>query len=446
MLGAASADPVSSNGHSGHAPELGTLSSVVTPPALAPNAPGKSNAYDAEEEREVDMAPLAPVQAADPSTSPSVTPAKRPAESGRRELPDDMTREIGARAGDLSTASPVDASGTAPSASAVASTNELVLSPVKVEGQSVRDTRKFGGDLQSATAGDQEAQTQVDQVVSAIDEPAAAGAPKVENQTMPLSERESMTQDAQTADARPAGLTATSAAPSVAPAVAAMGGVSGPSALPGSMPHVGASPIASGSGTEEPPAKRARKASQKFAGYETPKPASSSSSSSPHAHRPIVMTQAQLKFAQSSVKSLRSRPESPAFLAPVDPIALGVPMYHQIITHPMDLGTIDLKLALTGMAMKSGKPTDKAKQAQKTGLDPTKDVYPDIPAFEADVRLVFANCARFNGPDSPYTHNALTLEKVFDKQMKSVPAAPAEVRVSRWMPEFCDHPSSRSLT
>ncbi|PWY98186.1 Bromodomain-containing protein [Testicularia cyperi] len=141
---------------------------------------------------------------------------------------------------------------------------------------------------------------------------------------------------------------------------------------------------------------------------------------------PMEVTAAQLKFAQSTLKSLKSRRESAAFLRPVDPIALNVPQYPQIITKPMDFGTIDIKLALTAQALRpNSKPGEKAKQAAQWNLDPSKDVYRRIQDFEADVRQVFVNCATFNGPDSPYTENARVLELAFEKYMKDVPSATA---------------------
>ncbi|SPO32489.1 related to BDF1 - sporulation protein [Ustilago trichophora] len=139
---------------------------------------------------------------------------------------------------------------------------------------------------------------------------------------------------------------------------------------------------------------------------------------------PMEITPAQLKFAQATLKSLKSRREAIAFLAPVDPVALGVPQYPQIIKKPMDFGTIDIKLALTALVLKpNSKPGDKAKSAPQWGLDPSKDVYRRMHDFEADVRQVFYNCATFNGPDSPYTQNARVLEAAFNKYMKDVPEA-----------------------
>jgi E1A/CREB-binding protein len=43
-------------------------------------------------------------------------------------------------------------------------------------------------------------------------------------------------------------------------------------------------------------------------------------------------------------KMIRLEPESLPFRSPVDPIALGIPDYLDIIKKPMDLGTIEKKL------------------------------------------------------------------------------------------------------
>lgn len=143
------------------------------------------------------------------------------------------------------------------------------------------------------------------------------------------------------------------------------------------------------------------------------------------------MTAAQIKFCQNAIKSLKGRPESPAFLQPVNPVALNIPHYPNVIAQPMDLGTVDIKLALTAAAQKGGnKQTEKTKQAISWNLDPAKDVYRTAQDFEKDVRLVFSNCVTFNGPDHFLSQGAKSLEAVFDKQVKSIPSAQAEQEIS----------------
>lgn len=102
----------------------------------------------------------------------------------------------------------------------------------------------------------------------------------------------------------------------------------------------------------------------------------------------------ELKFAESVLSELK-KPRYAAsahfFLAPVDPVALNIPDYHKVIKKPMDLGTVELKL----------------KQGE----------YENLKEFEADVRLVFANCYKFN-PQSNLVHQAgKEIERVFDSKM-----------------------------
>lgn len=191
---------------------------------------------------------------------------------------------------------------------------------------------------------------------------------------------------------------------SVAPAAAGLGGVSA------SLPDQN---ITLPNGSGEPPAKRQKTDPAASAGQPVGNVTADPSQ--------ITMTQAQIKFAQNSIKSLKQRPEAPAFLQPVDPVALNIPQYRQIIEKPMDLGTIDVKLAMTASAIKGGKATEKTKQALTYGLDPARDVYNTVQEWEQDVRLVFANCIRFNGPDHVISQGAKALELVFEKQLNSMP-------------------------
>lgn len=162
-------------------------------------------------------------------------------------------------------------------------------------------------------------------------------------------------------------------------------------------------------GAIEPPAKRQRTT-----------PPSDAQLAGPEA---TEMTAGQIKFCQNAIKSLKGRPEAPPFLQPVDPVALGIPHYPTIIQTPMDLGTVDIKLALTAAAQKGGsKPTEKTKQATSWKLDPMQDVYRSVEDFEKDVRLVFKNCVVFNGPDHLLSKSAQSLEAVFDKQVKTMPS------------------------
>lgn len=97
------------------------------------------------------------------------------------------------------------------------------------------------------------------------------------------------------------------------------------------------------------------------------------------------------------------------FLAPVDPIALSIPNYFNIIKKPMDLETITTKLY-------NGE--------YKT----TKD-------FEGDINLMIKNCFKFNPENDPVHYQGLQLENLFKSKWqekdawlaKNAPPPPATV-------------------
>lgn len=138
-----------------------------------------------------------------------------------------------------------------------------------------------------------------------------------------------------------------------------------------------------------------------------------------------------VKYAQNTIRSLKSRREAGAFLQPVDPIALNVPHYTLVIKEPMDLGTIDLKLALTAHRLKTAtgaqnRMSDKLKNAiDSKRIDSEKDYYTHVDQFERDVFRVFDNCKRFNGVEHIFTKNAEVLRSVFEKQRKGLATAVA---------------------
>ena len=101
----------------------------------------------------------------------------------------------------------------------------------------------------------------------------------------------------------------------------------------------------------------------------------------------------ELKFCQESLDELY-KPKHYSFAAPfyypVDPVALNIPTYHSIIKKPMDLSTIQSKL--------------------KTGQ------YENAKEFEADMRLMFKNCYKFNLIGDPTYVAGQQLEELFDRK------------------------------
>ncbi|KAI4258977.1 MAG: hypothetical protein LQ352_000973 [Teloschistes flavicans] len=104
--------------------------------------------------------------------------------------------------------------------------------------------------------------------------------------------------------------------------------------------------------------------------------------------------QAELKFCTHVLDELAKQKYNnftTPFAFPVDPVALNIPDYHSVIKKPMDLRTVREKLA-------AGQ-------------------YENAKEFEADVRLIFANCHKYNGVDHPIRNLAKTLEGIFDHEM-----------------------------
>lgn len=107
---------------------------------------------------------------------------------------------------------------------------------------------------------------------------------------------------------------------------------------------------------------------------------------------------AELKFCGVVLRDLLSKKHeaySYPFLDPVDPVALNCPNYFDIIKHPMDLSTIQKKY--------SGNEYDSADE------------------FEADIRLMFNNCYKFNPEGAPVNLMGHRLEAVFDKKWQEKP-------------------------
>ncbi|KAJ2401621.1 hypothetical protein GGI23_001270, partial [Coemansia sp. RSA 2559] len=79
--------------------------------------------------------------------------------------------------------------------------------------------------------------------------------------------------------------------------------------------------------------------------------------------------------ARVVLNKLKRDPNAWPFLKPVDPVALGIPTYFDIVKNPMDLSTIQKKLA---------------KKTYKWAAD-----------FVADIQLIIDDCFLFNPPDTP---------------------------------------------
>jgi hypothetical protein len=117
----------------------------------------------------------------------------------------------------------------------------------------------------------------------------------------------------------------------------------------------------------------------------------------------------QFRFAQGIVRQLKKLKDAIPFLHPVDPVALNIPHYFNIIKSPMDFSTVERKLASSNPA--------------KPDLTQHNPRYYNAEEFIGDVRLIFSNCVTFNGPDHLVTAMGKRVEEVFDKQVKHMPPA-----------------------
>ena len=91
-----------------------------------------------------------------------------------------------------------------------------------------------------------------------------------------------------------------------------------------------------------------------------------------------------------------------AFLEPVDPISLDIPDYFEIISHPMDLGTIFKRLEPTDV---TGVPLE---TMYYTDQEPEK--------FANDVRLVFSNAFTYNKPEEVVYVQAEKMAQLFERE------------------------------
>lgn len=101
----------------------------------------------------------------------------------------------------------------------------------------------------------------------------------------------------------------------------------------------------------------------------------------------------QLKFCEEVLKEISNQrhwPINQYFTHPVDPVALNIPTYFQIIRKPMDLGTIRLNL--------------------------DQNVYEKAKDFEEDVRLIFKNCFKFNPDGDLVNQSGHQLEALFNQK------------------------------
>ena len=107
------------------------------------------------------------------------------------------------------------------------------------------------------------------------------------------------------------------------------------------------------------------------------------------------LTKMQQKFISKSLSSLKRMHDSRFYREPVDPIRLNIPNYITVITHPMDLSTMEKKLK--------------------------GNEYSSPQAVADDFALMVRNSLTFNGPDHLVAQEGQKLEATFKKQMLNIP-------------------------
>ena len=107
------------------------------------------------------------------------------------------------------------------------------------------------------------------------------------------------------------------------------------------------------------------------------------------------MTPLQHKALMRAMQNVKRVQAAAPFRQPVDPVALNIPSYPNIITKPMDLRTLEENL-----------------KASK---------YANVDAFIADFNQIVENCRTFNGPEHTVTKLAYDMRTSFEKQMEKVP-------------------------
>lgn len=109
------------------------------------------------------------------------------------------------------------------------------------------------------------------------------------------------------------------------------------------------------------------------------------------------ITPLQTRHLLDKLKNLKKTKHALSFLYPVDPVALNIPTYPEIIKNPMDLMTLENKL-------KTGKHTS-------------------VQHFADDFDLIIHNARTFNGDLHPVTTAGFSMQAYMRKILESVPSA-----------------------
>lgn len=112
---------------------------------------------------------------------------------------------------------------------------------------------------------------------------------------------------------------------------------------------------------------------------------------------PKPITKAQHKFLLHGLRTIKKRADAQQFLIPVDPVALNIPTYFDVVKHPMDISTMEDKLK--------------------------REVYTTVDEYVADFKQMVDNSVLFNGEGHSVTKSAMVLKGIFDRQLSNLPKA-----------------------
>lgn len=114
-----------------------------------------------------------------------------------------------------------------------------------------------------------------------------------------------------------------------------------------------------------------------------------------HQQFEYTMTRDQQKYCGAIIRNLKRHRDAAPFLKPVDYVKLNVPDYPNIVKQPMDLTLVDSKLS---------------------NLE-----YMNVEEFVSDIRLIFNNCFKYNGPEAMISVLCQNVESAFEKSLRQMP-------------------------
>jgi bromodomain-containing factor 1 len=124
-------------------------------------------------------------------------------------------------------------------------------------------------------------------------------------------------------------------------------------------------------------------------------PSSDTATPAPDTKVSLALHRAQMKWCSGTLRTLKRHGDAGPFLQPVDPVALGIPDYVNVIKKPMDLGSVEKKL--------------------------NGNEYATANDLIDDVQLMLQNCFTYNPPSHPVHVMGRNVERAFSAQLKRLP-------------------------